>query len=815
MRAVDYSERTKDATPQRTGSRVQRCGALSGPDCPCHDEEQVQPKLTLGPANDRFEQEADRIASRIVASSPLPHGADEPPRITPVDAATPTPGAPTVDLGPAWRGRPLSASTRTFMEQRFAADFSNVRIHDNSRAAETSAHISARAFTHGTGIWLGAGQTDNDLRLMAHELTHVIQQGGTAPRSWGRPQAPSPAHHASAPASHDDTNGGASSFRPVAQRRVRETVVPYPPQPGAQACMVHLHGNEENALRTGQELHRTHCANLVHLTSTTRNITVERDRATFRVDPNRIFTQSGLGAVPATARQEVRQWRDQNLGPAISRCRMGSGSADMSGPLPVVALHNNTPDRFSIQSYDPGRNEAGATETRSSVLGSRANPSRFTATGNDPHSLGDPDNFLLVTDPADFDALRGRFNVVLQKQIVPAQPEGPHDDGSLSVALAGERYVNVESEGKPFVSIANAHFVTNKHMALAVLGQLGVRERPCQPASSEGAAMGVGRAAGAVAEGAAHAAGRIQRQAGRATSQRANMPDAFSRERVPTSRPDCLTFVDESAALARKRHWTSTINSMLPADVVNWVIGVSPPPRQATAEAEQQRNCMLEAMRSSRRVDLPRTRLRSGYRGFDAQNAIWSQKFGFTRAGTWGRITPEARNVCSDLLRPDDVQWRSGRGSDAGQRAQRRRHLECWERLDVDQRQREILQTSSAPGISRHHWGSDFDLFGVTPQHWERGRVFADEYSWMRRNASTYGFLQSFTQQSAGGRGYMEERWHWSYFPIADALVDFVRANQQQVETALLSRWGTAPMYSYIRANWRDYMFNVNRRLTF
>ncbi len=78
-------------------------------------------------------------------------------------------------------GQPLDSDTNSFMSNRFGADFSNVRIHDNSTAASMSDSISAKAFTHQNNIYFNQGQyqpnTSAGKHLLAHELTHTIQQG--------------------------------------------------------------------------------------------------------------------------------------------------------------------------------------------------------------------------------------------------------------------------------------------------------------------------------------------------------------------------------------------------------------------------------------------------------------------------------------------------------------------------------------------------------------------------------------------------------------------------------------------------------------
>jgi Domain of unknown function (DUF4157) len=78
------------------------------------------------------------------------------------------------------RGSPLPRSVRSFFEPRFGADFNQVRVHTNSRAAETAKSINARAFTIGENIAFGTGQyspeSHGGRQLLAHELTHVMQQ---------------------------------------------------------------------------------------------------------------------------------------------------------------------------------------------------------------------------------------------------------------------------------------------------------------------------------------------------------------------------------------------------------------------------------------------------------------------------------------------------------------------------------------------------------------------------------------------------------------------------------------------------------------
>jgi len=81
-------------------------------------------------------------------------------------------------------GSTLPEGTRQFMESSFDADFSKVRVHVDGTAAAMSHNIGAKAFTHGNDIYFNKGQYDphsrKGQRLLAHELTHVVQQNGSS-----------------------------------------------------------------------------------------------------------------------------------------------------------------------------------------------------------------------------------------------------------------------------------------------------------------------------------------------------------------------------------------------------------------------------------------------------------------------------------------------------------------------------------------------------------------------------------------------------------------------------------------------------------
>jgi hypothetical protein len=170
------------------GKLLQRkcaCGSSKSPlgemcdECQSHA---LQRKLAIGASNDPLEQEADRIADQVMAAPPHPAVSTAPPRIQRL-AAQP---AGQMDTAPASvdrvlssPGRPLEPELRQDMEQRFGHNFSRVRVHTGSVAEQSAQEVNAYAYTVGQNIVLGGGQRDpqtSGRRLLAHELTHVMQQ---------------------------------------------------------------------------------------------------------------------------------------------------------------------------------------------------------------------------------------------------------------------------------------------------------------------------------------------------------------------------------------------------------------------------------------------------------------------------------------------------------------------------------------------------------------------------------------------------------------------------------------------------------------
>jgi len=187
----------------------------------------IQAKLTVGPAGDRFEREADDVAAGVVrairseaiagrdahadadqqqsgsgaraqravdrAASPgspvaAPQVARRIQRAAPIQAAGGDVDADTERIVRSAKGRgsPLHDRARLPMERAFGADFSSVRVHEGAQATDLNNRIQAKAFTTGSDIYFRDGVPDTSTAsgqsLLAHELTHTIQQGAAVSR---------------------------------------------------------------------------------------------------------------------------------------------------------------------------------------------------------------------------------------------------------------------------------------------------------------------------------------------------------------------------------------------------------------------------------------------------------------------------------------------------------------------------------------------------------------------------------------------------------------------------------------------------------
>ncbi|MFJ2113232.1 MULTISPECIES: D-alanyl-D-alanine carboxypeptidase family protein [unclassified Streptomyces] len=270
------------------------------------------------------------------------------------------------------------------------------------------------------------------------------------------------------------------------------------------------------------------------------------------------------------------------------------------------------------------------------------------------------------------------------------------------------------------------------------------------------------------------------------------------------------TFQSQAEIDSRKEAVAKILNAADPTAVGAWITGTGAAPDTIKAELDAQVNALADAAAAGLGVARD-TVIVSRVRTAATQRTIWDRKYDFLRtgsggAGTFGIIVDEVRAKYPTEL-GTEPQWDPDKDS----------HRSVWEALTSEERQIEILRTSTAPGVSRHHLGSDADFFNTTPQDWADGGPEAANYAWLRANAAGHGFLQTYTAESTKDKpAISEERWHWSYAPVSEAVLDYIRANQDVIGNSLDTQWSYDPTrFTYIRANWHNYMFHVNEKAYF
>lgn len=131
--------------------------------------------------------------------------------------------------------------------------------------------------------------------------------------------------------------------------------------------------------------------------------------------------------------------------------------------------------------------------------------------------------------------------------------------------------------------------------------------------------------------------------------------------------------------------------------------------------------------------------IKSATRNFDYQKGIWERKY------TGATKLSDGTNVATDIK-------------------------------DTKDKCLKILEYSSMPSTSRHHWGTDIDINAFNNAYFESGEG-KKLYTWMLTHAADYGWCQPYTPHGPDRpHGYYEEKWHWSYMPLSRMLTQQAEA---------------------------------------
>lgn len=127
---------------------------------------------------------------------------------------------------------------------------------------------------------------------------------------------------------------------------------------------------------------------------------------------------------------------------------------------------------------------------------------------------------------------------------------------------------------------------------------------------------------------------------------------------------------------------------------------------------------------------------------------------------------------------------------------------------DAKERALKILRYSSMPSTSRHHWGTDIDFNAFTNEFFKKGKG-KKIYDWLTLNAASYGFCQPYSPiDEQRPNGYYEERWHWSYLPIAQPLTQLAAT---QLKDELITGFKGAEAATRIKVV-ENYVLGINEK---
>lgn len=680
-------------------------------------------------------------------------------------------------------GHPLDAATRAYFEPRFGHDFSRVKIHNDTRAHTSARAVNAAAYTVGADITFAAGQfhpgTAAGKRLLAHELTHVVQQQ----HATAVPQAAALKLGAPADAAEQEATQIADTIDQ------QDALPPVTAQPVMSLARAPFDVDGISAA-------------------------VNSKRAK-EIDPK------GPWYPMVPAMPVARLFSDYGMAPPMGEITMAADypstfkvPADRTKPVKdrpkadtTVPLTNIPVNAHFFPSIGPAKGKA-------LVIGGFHGDERpgFQATDalvdDLSTKLGEGLAFNTIVIPRlnaaaiqdELDGVRlwrNRCN----RQLVDLNrdfPTGetPKDTNCANTGKAPRQpetaaLINLIEKFKPD-RIVSVHAIstlssagifadpnTSKEAIALARGMASTLVNPSdRPANKlgtgskgfdatypldrgKGGAASAGTSLGAWAPTATAPAGKTTpvitieapgfKDLGKGSGDEARTVEGFVRP--------LRAFLDDPDKLitAADRDILKDIDAFDAADKVAFLTGVKPAKKNDILNRIKFRVdtaiASLNEMKPPVKIKAV-SDIRLSTEKFDGntpQSAIVFEKFFLTgsRAGGWDTLPNNFFKKGDRSKGVDRDKWIATPSKD---------------RLDI------ILKFSALPGTSRHHWGTEVDLNSTTVTDWKPGKKdsLADLDTWLQANAPKAGLIQSYTAGRKGG--YSEEPWHYSYAPIAMGL---------------------------------------------
>jgi hypothetical protein len=680
-------------------------------------------------------------------------------------------------------GQPLDAGTRTYFEARLDHDFSGVRVHTDTKAAESARAVNARAYTVGPNVVFGEGHyqptTPAGRRLIAHELTHVVQQRQTRPVSQNAPLAISMAGD---PAEREAERVATA----LSNRGAAQPIVEHPTAslPRAPLDIDKIAADAENFATTMISIPNTvirlPLLFLLYGGHASGEIAKAADYPTTFTMPadksKRVVTPPKADAKPPLSNIPVEAHFFPTVGPAQGRALVIGGFhgdeqpgwqvtdalvSELSQPRGSFGLAFNTIIVPRLNAGAITDELAGVRLWRNRCNRQLVDLNRNFPTGNKPR-----DTDCVNTDGA---PVQPEVQAVMDI-ITKFKPDRIVSTHAITNPKSAGIFADPNQDPQA-IELARGMASTVVHASDRPKNRLGpgVNDfNPVYPGDKPGV-VGAGTSLGAWAPTAipgqttpvitVEAPGFKPLSSGPGSDART--VEGFVRPlRAFLGDPDDL-------ATAADRDILADIDAFNAADRVAFLTGLLPPKNEIFNRIKLRIDtavASLNAMKPPKPVKVVSwLRLFSEkVPGASPQAQIDFEKFFLTggRANGWDTL-------------PDQF-FKNGQRSAGVDRAK-------WLATPAKERLEIILKYSSLPGASRHHWGTEVDLNSTTVADWQpaaggkpEGQLFALG-QWLQTNAPKVGLVQSYTAGRSGG--YNEEAWHYSYAPIALGLR--TRYNQQ------------------------------------
>ena len=714
----------------------------------------LQTKLTISQPDDPYEREADHVADQVMRMATPPTGPklsfsrhveqsaqrkcdqceeeEENKLQRKPDSGGDASVSPSTAVNEVLNqpGEPLDSSTRSFFEPRLGQSFDDVRVHTGARAGEAARDVNAKAFTLGKHVVFGPGQysphSEPSKRLLAHELTHVVQQRSEPTTTLAR-----------APLDVDaivkDVEAGAI---PIGLS-------------GIWISLAFLKNRPQGFISGDLTMAADYPTTFTVPTDKTKAVS-SRPKADATPPLSNIpvvghFFPAAFAGSADRALVVGGFHGDEHPGWEVADKLVDEGKADT---LPL-AFHTLVIPRVNAAAI--ADQLAGVRMWRNRCNRQLVDLNRNFPTGKKPRDTDCPNTEGAPTQPE----VKAVMDVVTKFN--PSRILSTH-----AISTPKEAGVFADPNADPqAVEIAKGMAATLVNKSDRPFNRLGPGSfNPVYPKDKPGV-VGAGTSLGAWAPTAGGATNRpVITMEAPGFKPLGTGPGTSPRTLEGFMRP-VRAFLVDPAILATQadRDILSDIDAFTAAEQLAFLTGRLPRKNdifRRIGERVKMAIAELNAMGPPNKIVAKSSlRLFSEGKGETPQSEIVFNKFFLVgdKARGWDTLPDDYFIDSNRKKSPDAAKWRA---------------TPTKKRLEI------ILEFSALPGTSRHHWNTEVDVNSTEVADWEEypeeGK-FAELGRWLRRNSAKVGLIQSYDPSRSPG-GYSDEPWHLSYAPISVGLLE-------------------------------------------